>query len=245
MRTAVGYLIIVILLLTSGEVLRRTAIFEDALSSAQEHLTTQNPVDTTAQEDDERAAPLAASLPWVGPSIRADLRRQRALAAYWRGDYAALTGADPLARRSSQSEVGSGPRNGQTLDQQGQPSDGATRFIEANAMFRDLARQSGNSQVLIRGLDAVLKAYVSVLEVDPNAVDAAYNYEFASRVRGALAAGRVNSIKLPTNSNMNGEKGSPPPQTKPTEFNIIVPLRPEERQEQVDPGASGPPQRKG
>jgi hypothetical protein len=44
---------------------------------------------------------------------------------------------------------------------------------------------------------------------------------------------------------MNGEKGSPPPQTKPTEFNIIVPLRPEERQEQADPGSSGPPQRKG
>ena len=245
MRTAVGYLIVVILLLTSGEVLRRTATFEDALSSAQEHLTTQNPADTPAQEADERAAPLAASLPWVGPSISAHLRRQRALAAYWRGDYAALRGADLLARRSSQSEVGSGPRSGQTPDQQGQPSDGATRFIEANAMFRDLARRSGNSQVLIRALDAVLKAYVSVLEVDPNAVDAAYNYEFASRVRGALAAGRVNSIKLPTNSNMNGEKGSPPPQTKPTEFNIIVPLRPEERLEQVEPGTSAPPQRKG
>ena len=233
MRMAVGYLIVVILLLTGGEILRRTATFEDALSSTQEHLTTQNPADTPAQ-DDERAAPLAASLPWVGPSIRADLRRQRAIAAYWRGDYAALTGADL-----------SGPRNGQTSDQQEQLSDGATRFIEANAMFRDLARESGNRQVLIRGLDAVLKAYVSVLEIDPNAVDAAYNFEFASRVRGALAAGRVNSIKLPTNSNMNGEKGSPPPQTKPTEFNIIVPLRPEERQEQADPGSSGPPQRKG
>jgi hypothetical protein len=241
---AVGYLIVVILLLTGGEILRRTATFEDALSSTQEHLTTQNPADTPAQ-DDERAAPLAASLPWVGPSIRADLRRQHAIAAYWRGDYAALTGADPLARRSSQSEVGSGPQNGQTSDRQEQLSDGATRFIEVNAMFRDLARQSGNSKALMQGLDAVLKAYISVLEVDPNAVDAAYNYEFASRVRGALAAGRVNSIKLPTNSNMNGEKGSPPPQTKPTEFNIIVPLRPEERQEQVDPGASGPPQRKG
>ncbi len=234
MRTAVGYLIVVILLLTSGEVLRRTATFEDALSSAQEHLTTQNPADTPAQAADERAAPLAASLPWVGPSIRADLRRQRALTAYWRGDYAALRGADF-----------SDPRSGQRPDQQGQPSDGATRFIEANAMFRDLARQSGNNQVLLRALDAVLKAYVSVLEVDPNAVDAAYNYEFASRVRGALAAGRVSSIKLPSNSNMNGEKGSPPPQTKPTEFNIIVPLRPEERQEQADPGASAPPQRKG
>ena len=244
MTTTLGSLVVVILLLAGGEVFRRTATFEDALSAAQEHLTTQNPADTLAQEDDARAAPLVASLPVVGPPIRADLRRQRALAAYWRGDYAAVNSADRLARRSSQSEGGSDQRNG-TPEPEGEPADGATRLIEANAMFRDLARQPGNSQVLARGLDAVLKAYVSVLEVDPNAVDAAYNYEFVSRLRGAVAAGRAGGIKTPAESSLNGDKGSPPPQTKPNEFNIIVPLSPEERLEQLDPGAGGVPRRKG
>ena len=219
MSERLGRLVVVILLLAGGEVLRRTAKFEDALSAAQEHLTTQNP----SEEDDERAAPLAASFPVVGPPISADMRRQHALAAYWRADYTVLKTPEP----------------------EGQPADGATRLIAANAMFRDLARQPGSSQVLVRGLDAVLKAYVSVLEVDPNAVDAAYNYEFVSRLRDALAAGRANSVKLPSASNIHGEKGSPPTETKPGEFNIIVPLSPEERNEQLEPGAGAVPQRKG
>jgi hypothetical protein len=216
MKAMLGYLVVVIVLLAGGEVFRRTATFEDALSAAQERLTTQNP----SEADDERAAPLAASFPVVGPPIRADMQRQRALAAYWRADYTAASGADLSG------------------------ADGSTRFIAANAMFRDLARQPASSQVLVRGLDAVLKAYVSVLEVDPNAVDAAYNYEFVSRLRGALAAGRGN-VKLPSTPNMNGDKGTPPTETKPGEFNIIVPLSPEERKEQLDPGAGAVPQRKG
>jgi len=219
-RTLLGYVVVVFLLLAGGEMFRRTAIFEDAVAAAQEHLTTQNAGDTLARENDVIAPPLVASLPVVGPRIRMDLRRQSALAAYWRSDYLKTS-------------------------EEGQSSDGAALFIAANGMFRDLARQPVDNQALVRGLDAVLNAYVSVLEVDPNAVDAAYDYEFVSRLRSAAAAGRANSIKLQSQSNMHGEKGSPPTQTKPGEFNIIVPLRPEERDEQLDPGAGVVPERKG
>jgi hypothetical protein len=110
-------------------------------------------------------------------------------------------------------------------------------LVAANAMFRDLARQPGDNQVMVRSLDTVLKAYVSALDADPDAVDAAYNYELVSRLRGALVAGRANNITLRSESNMRGDKGAPPPETKPSEFNIIVPLRPEERQDQIDPRA--------
>lgn len=219
-KALLGYLVVVILLLAGAEILRRTAAFEDALSAAHEHLTTQNPADALAEEHDAGAAPLVASLPVVGQSIDADLRRERALAAYSRGDYAAL----------------------KTPEAEGQPADATTRFIAANAMFRDLAGQPVNSQV--RGLDAVLKAYASVLEIDPDAVDAAYNYEFVSRLRGALAAGRT-SLTVPSESSMNGDKGAPPAQTKPGDFNIIVPLRPEEREEQYESGKGALPSRKG
>ena len=223
MRTIAGHVVVVIVLLAGGEVFRRTATFEDALSSAEERLTTENPADTLPREDDERAVPLGASLPVVGSSIKADLRRQRALAAYWRADYQALKAPEP----------------------EGEPADGDTRFVAANAMFRDLARQPMTSQALVRGLDVVLKAYVSVLEVDPNAVDAAYNYEFVSRVRGILAAGRASSIQLQSEPKLEGDKGAPPKETNSKEFNIIVPLSPDERQEQVDPGGGAVLQRKG
>ena len=44
---------------------------------------------------------------------------------------------------------------------------------------------------------------------------------------------------------MHGEEGSPPNQVKPSDFNIIVPLRPDERQEQSDPQSGSTLQRKG
>ena len=223
MNATLGHLVIAILLLAGGEAFRRTATFEDALAAAEERLTTQNEADTTAPEDVGLTPPPVASLPVVGPRIMADLRRQRALAAYWRSDYGSVKTPEP----------------------EGPPADGGLRLIAANAMLRDLARQPRDNRVLARSLDAVLKAYVSVLEADPNAVDAAYNYEFVSRLRGAAAAGRANSLKLLPKSSAQGEKGDPPTETKPNEFNIIVPLRPEERQEQIDPQAGAAPQRKG
>lgn len=223
MKATLSYLLVGILLLAAGTVFRRAAAFEEALSSAQEQIATQNPAGALALENAERAARWTASLPVVGSMIERDLRRVRALEAYWRSDYSAL----------------------ETTDGEGERADAGTRFIAANAMFRDVVRQPRESQTLGRGLDAVLKAYLSVLEADPTAADAAYNFEFVSRLRGLLVAGRGNGIGLPQRSNMHGEKGSPPSQTKPSEFNIIVPLRPEERQEQTDPQAGGVLQRKG
>jgi hypothetical protein len=221
--TKTGSVVAAIVLLGAGEMVRRAATFEDAFAATQERMTTQSAADAQAPEADARGVQLLASLPVIGRPIRTDLLRQRALTAYWRGDYPALKTPDP----------------------DGQPADDVIRFIAANAIFRDLTRQPGNSEALVRGLDGVLKAYVSVLEINPNAVDAAYNFEFVSRLRGTIAAGRSNSLKLPSTSDMNGEKGAPPSQTKPNEFNIIVPLGPQERQDQIDPRAGAVPQRKG
>lgn len=222
MRHTFGYLLVAILLLAGGDVFRRAAAFEDTLSAAQERLTTENPARAQDPEDAGRAGAWVASLPVVGPSIRADLRRLHALAAYWRADYAAL----------------------QAPEAAGEPVDAVIRFIAANAMFRDLARQPRDNQALGRGLGAVVEAYTSVLEADPTDVDAAYNREFVSRLRALIAAGRSNSIALPSRSDVHGEEGAPPKETTPQEFNILVPLRPEERQEQT-PQAGSTPQRKG
>jgi len=222
-KAIAGYFVVALLVLAGGEVCRRAAAFEDALASAQERMATLNPGDALVPEDAARAARWTASLPVVGPLLTADLRRLRALETYWRADYEALEIEEP----------------------EGPPADAAVRFITANAMFRGLARRPRDSQALVRGLDAVLKAYFSVLEADPAAVDAAFNYEFVSRLRGSVAAGRGNGLAVPSRPNMNGDKGSPPNQTKPSDFNIIVPLRPEERLEQSDPQGGSTPQRKG
>jgi hypothetical protein len=224
MRATLGYLLVAMALLGGGEVFRRAATLEDGLATAQARLATQNPADTQAIEDAARAAAWGTSIPVVGRSITTDVRRLRALEAYWHADYAALEAPEPA----------------------GEPADAVTRLIAANAMFRRLAGQPrDDSQALTRGLDAVLKAYVSVLDVDPAAVDAAYDYEFVSRLRRLAAAGRANAITMPSRSNIHGDKGSPPKETTPREFNIIVPLQPDERQEQVTPQAGTVLERKG
>jgi len=217
-----GALLVAILLGAGGEVFRRTAAFEDTLSDAQERMATQSPGGALISEDAERAVRWTLSLPVVGALVNADLRRVRALESYWRDDYAALEAPEP----------------------EGEPADAAIRFVAANAKFRDLAQLARDGQAVTQRLDDVLRAYVAVLEVDPGAVDAAYNYEFVSRVRGLLAAGRGNGVPLRSRSNLQGDKGLPPSQTKPSEFNIIVPLRPDERRES-EPQAGTVIQRKG
>jgi len=224
MRAMLRYLLVAILLLAGGEVLRRAATLEDELAAAQASLATQNAADAQALDDVERTASWGTSLPIVGQSIRTDVRRLRALEAYWQADYAALEVPEPA----------------------GEPADATTRFIAANAMFRRLAAQPrDDAQAFTRGLDAVMKAYVSVLDADPAAVDAAYDFEFVARLRRLAGAGRANAITMPSRSNIHGDKGSPPKETTPREFNIIVPLQPDERQEQVTPQAGTVLQRKG
>ena len=222
MKLIASRLLIAILLLAGAEVLRRAGDLEDTLAAAQQRLATQSPAAASSDEA-ATAAPWIGWLPVFGPSIEADLRRARALESYWRGDYAAL----------------------ETAGQEAPPADAALRLISANATFRDLARRPLDNQALVRGLDAALKAYFSVLEADPAVVDAAFNFEFVSRLRAARAAGRGNGLAAPSRSNPHGEQGSPPNQVKPNDFNIIVPLRPDERQDQADPQGGSTLQRKG
>mgnify|MGYP003348064043 CR=1 FL=1 len=94
-------------------------------------------------------------------------------------------------------------------------------------------------------LDDVLKGYATVLDRDPGNRDAAYNYEFVARLRGALAGGRTSGAAEPEARSIQGEQGEPPQGTRKSDFNVIVPLRPEERQEQLDPGGGAEFKRKG
>ena len=87
--------------------------------------------------------------------------------------------------------------------------------------------------------------YLTVLKNSPRNEDAAYNYEFVSRLRGALAGGRTSGAAEPEARSIQGEQGEPPQGTRKSDFNVIVPLRPEERQEQLDPGGGAEFKRKG
>ncbi len=225
MKVMLVPLLLALVMAGTAEGLRRAATIEAALATADEQLTTTGTTSRGADDALDTSLAIARRVPVLGARLERDVRLHRGLEAYWQRDYAALI---------------SGPLAPTTLD-----TDSTLLLLSANAAFRQAAARAGTPQVLARGLDDVLKGYATVLDRDPSNGDAAHNYEFVSRLRSALAGGRMNAMPEPDPQNMQGEEGEPPEGTPKSDFNVIVPLRPDERQEQLDPGAGATFQRKG
>jgi hypothetical protein len=225
MKSAFVALIVVVILVIAGEGFRRAGLVEETLATADEQLTTTGAASREIESELDEAIELASRVPMLGPGLTRQVRLNRAMQAYWQREYVSFT-SGPLA-----------PTPGD--------SDSTLQLLAANAAFRQAVSRTGTPQALARGLDDVLKGYAGVLDVDPSNVDAAYNYEFTSRLRSALAGGRSSGTPAPDSRNMQGEQGDPPEGTRKSDFNVIVPLRPEERQEQLDPGAGNEFKRQG
>jgi len=233
MRKMITRVIIAAVLLAAGDAFRRAATIEDRIAATQEQLTTQTSTVTPAAYDAiEGQLALAGRIPLVGEPLLRDVRRQRALAAYWNGDYATVAAAAGRANASTDATPGD--------------EDPALLFVAANAAFRDTIKPGRARADLLRLLDESLQQYGEVLKADPDHGGAAYNYEFVGRLRTALARGQRTDQLVPEGQpNMHGEEGEPPQGTKPPEFNVIVPMRPDERQEQFDAGVGGVTRRRG
>lgn len=231
MKSLAGHIVLTLLLVGVGDLLRRAANVEERLASAEAGLATLLPdtaEDEYARVEEELA--LAARVPFVGDALMAEVRRERALAAYWRGDYAAL------------------PSDEAELSQPGVGAD--VVFLAANAAFRTALTES-EGKAAIQELDGVLRLYTTLMRQSPGHTDAAHNYEYVVRLRNVMAKAGAGDIRLgmarpemPPPS-LHGQQGSPPPETGGDQFNVIVPLRPDERGEVTKAGAGAPPQRKG
>lgn len=225
-RTLLGFAVVVLVLVVAGEAFRRASLIEDRLATADEQLTTDGRVapDVATALDESRGS--LSRIPVLGARLDREVRHQRAEAAYWQGDYASLA-VQPTA-------AGAAPEDDPSL-----------LLITANAAFRRAVIQNRTAPTLARALDDVLKAYASALQADPESRDAAFDYEFVARLRTALTATRGAAVPAPRTASMQGEEGEPPMGNRSSEFNVIVPLRPEERQDQMDPGAGATFKRKG
>jgi len=227
-KTATGRLVIAAVLLVLGLALRSTADVEEQIAGAEQALATVGPgpaVDLLDAIDvDGRTV---ARLPLVGAALRDEVADQRAHAAYWLADY---TGLPPVGEE--------GAASGAAAD---------LVLLSANGGFRAVQRAGLEPADALRGLDAVLQSYARVLEVQPANLDAAFNYEYVSIQRILLAGG---GELLPPDeadadpSEMHGAEGAPPPDTVPGDFNVIVPMSPDERGE-FEAGAGSVRQRQG
>jgi hypothetical protein len=215
-RTFTGRFFLAIVVVVVGLTLRSWALVETAMADAQLALAAAEPAAAVERFDaiDVDAA-FATRLPVAGAAVRGVVADGRARAAYWLGDYTALppTGEE-------------GAASGAALD---------LVLLSANAGYRTVQRGDAEVADAVRGLDAVLQSYAGVLRRAPGDRDAAYNYEFVALQRLLLAGG--GEMIPPADqatadpSEMQGGEGAPPPDTAPADFNVIVPMSPDERGE--------------
>jgi hypothetical protein len=168
-----------------------------------------------------------------------DARQLRATADYWQGRYAAL---EP--KRDA---------GGAIVEK-----DPDVLLLGADAAFR-AGHGDTDRNIALRRLDGVVKTYAEVLKNDGSNMDAAYNYEYAIRMRDTLskakqiapakpaaraAAEQVES-DLPSGPTVHGKRGGPPAAASMAQFKIVIPKRGEERKDDPQAGKGGAKIRKG
>jgi len=220
MKSLITQLLVVLLIFIAGAVLWSVGSAERQLAEAERTLVTLR-YERAAEEFDAAAAarPLQRMLAGViGLSTTAAERRN--LAQYWLGDY----------------------------DQFLKSDDEALRFIAANAAYRAMRTRGGSKQEVQTRLDEIVKRYAAVLRAQPDNEDAAFNYEFAVRLRGSVSAARgpIPPADLATSGiTVHGKQGGPPEDTDTKKFKMIVPMQPDERLEAEEAGRGGRKVRKG
>ncbi len=138
-------------------------------------------------------------------------------AAYWQGDY------DTVA------------------------TDVDAKLMAANAAYRKLRQEGGTWQTVVGRLDNVVKSYAEILREQPDNAEAAFNYEYAVRLRAVLTARKqpVAPFDATTTLTLHGFEGAPPEASDMKKFKMIVPMRPDERLEAEKAGKGTTKVRKG
>jgi hypothetical protein len=253
MKVAVGQIVLALVIIGGGAVCLRAGRVAEGIADAQEQLALLRYGSLSgAYGGVEDSVGYARLVPWISDGVLSDVRRQRTAAEYWQARYTTLS-----VKRDSK---------GLVLEQ-----DPTLLLVAANAGYRASQRDSATRDDLLHSLDASLKSYADVLKKDPALVDAAYNYEFVSKLRdamvkvktaakpGAAAALVAQATKktghaegaplmvgdLPDGLTFYGWPGAPPPNADMGQFKLHVPMRPEERKAGEDAGTGGPKQRKG
>ena len=209
-----GQALVVVFLLAAGAIAWRTSEAEHRLAAAERDLVTLRYEEAAAQA--QGPGRIAGLLPGSN-RLTADAQAIDATAAYWQGDYPAVT------------------------------ADVDAKLLAANAAFRTLRKDGGTWQAVVGKLDTVVKSYAEILREQPDNAEAGFNYEYTVRLRAVLAARKqpvaaYDATRLLT---LHGFEGAPPEESDMKKFKMIVPMRPDERLEAEKAGKGTTKVRKG
>ncbi|HMD37463.1 MAG TPA: hypothetical protein VKH42_20955 [Vicinamibacterales bacterium] len=256
MKSVVAPLILAIVLALAGAAFSIAGNTERRLSDIHSQLATLQYSSVTAEsEDAEQNLGLAKRVPQLGAAATMDLRDVRTTADYWRGGYTAIAAAG----RGAGAPAGDRDANGTATE-----SDPRVLLRTANAAFRGSQKDNDRAGAL-RKVDAVIKNYADVIRSSPTTMDAAYNYEYAIRIRDvmnktkgapAVKAARASATQpdldkaaaagdLPGGPTLHGRPGGPPPASDMSQFKIVIPKRGDERKENPEAGKGGTKVRRG
>lgn len=175
----------------------------------------------------------ARRVPGVGAPLAADAKDGRATAAYWLARYDTLT----LERDAGGAPVETDP---------------VVLLLAANAAYRATRMVALDRDTGLDRLDAIVKNYGDVLRSSAGSAvieDAAYNYEFASRMRAVLERTKNGSLPaIDANAarpTIHGRPGGPPKSVDMNQFKIVVPKRSDERDNNPEGGQGQEKVRKG
>jgi hypothetical protein len=220
MKSFTANLVLAIVLVLAGFALWSAGNREQRLAAAERTLVTLR-FDRAAQELGDAAVTdrLNRILPDVVTGGNA-ARERLNLSQYWLGDFETIVSSE----------------------------DPALKRLGADAAFRAARREGGSPQQLAAHLDSAAKRYADELRTNPTDLDAAYNYEFAVRLRTAVLATKqkIAPGDPPASElTIHGYAGGPPQDSDMKKFRMIIPMRPEERMEAEEAGRAQTKIRKG
>jgi hypothetical protein len=244
MKSVAAPAVLALVLALAGAFFWTTGQTARGLADAHKALATFQFADATDQTGEvDRAVSLGRRVRGLTGDPTTDARDVRATVQYWRADYGGLSPQRDAAGVITE-------------------TDPQLLLLAANASFRGSQAEADRNSTL-RRLDAVVKSYAEVLKSNPGQPDAAYNYEYAIRVRDTLSKARpappakaAPALKtaqnaseppddLPSGPTLHGRPGGPPAKTDMAQFKIVIPKRGEERKDDPQAGKGGVKVRKG
>jgi hypothetical protein len=145
-------------------------------------------------------------VPQLGNDFREEIGLRHAVLQYWQRDYDAL-----IAQPAEANAQGAAPS-------------GDLQLVVANAAYRDGQAHATNRAATLEALEDAVASYATVLRNAPWHPDAAFNYEYAARVRDEITKGRRPPAPRPESRDTElGFQGEPAATTR-QKFEIYIPL---------------------